>query len=64
MQDPQERRQDREFHGSEALGPQGEPVKPAAQARQGVYSGRVATILLAGVILVIIGFAVSYMGAV
>ena len=63
MQDPQELRQEEEFRGPEGKGPRGEPVKPSAQTRQGVTAGRVTTILLAAIILVIIGFAVSYLGA-
>ena len=65
MQDREERRQDAEFHaGTGATGAPGAPAKPATQARQGVTSGRIMTILLAGVILVVVGFAVSYLGAV
>lgn len=56
-----ERRQDAEFHAGQQIGSE---AKPAVQARQGVATGRVMTILLAGVILVVIGFAVSYLGAV
>ncbi|TCT02654.1 hypothetical protein [Aquabacter spiritensis] len=64
MQDQDERREEREFRQPGATGAPGEPVKPAPQARQGVYSGRIMTILLAGIVLVIIGFAMSYLGAV
>ncbi len=62
--EPSEGQQDREFHTPDAQGPAGEAIKLASQARQGVSSGRVMTILLAGLILVIVGFAVSYIGAV
>lgn len=61
MQDRKEAHQETEFH---AVPPANTTSKPATQARQGIASGRVMTILLAGVILVVIGFAVSYLGAV
>lgn len=61
MQDREERQQEAEFHAAPTMADQG---KPAPQARQGIGSGRIMTILLAGVILVIVGFAVSYLGAV
>ncbi len=64
MQDAEERREDREFHAAEGRGPAGTTAKPAAQARQGVGSGRVTLVLVVGIVLVALGFAVSYMGAV
>ncbi|WP_029004587.1 hypothetical protein [Azorhizobium doebereinerae] len=64
MQDAAERREERDFHTPDAHGAAGEPIKPAAQARQGIGSGRVLTVLGVGLALVIVGFAVTYMGAV
>ena len=64
MQDPNEVREDVEFHRADGRTVDGAPVKPAVQARQGVTSGRVLMILSVGIALVVIGFAASYMGAV
>jgi hypothetical protein len=64
MQDPNEVREDVEFHRPDGRTMEGAPVKPAVQARQGVTSGRVLMILSVGLALVVIGFAVSYIGAV
>lgn len=64
MQDPNEVREDMEFHRADGRTPDGAPVKPASKARQGVTSGRVLMVLSFGLALVIIGFAVSYVGAV
>ncbi|GGF74198.1 hypothetical protein GCM10007301_37490 [Azorhizobium oxalatiphilum] len=64
MQDPAERREERDFHQPDREGPAGEPIKPAAQARQGVGSGRILTVLSVALVLVIIGFAATYMGMV
>lgn len=64
MQDPDEARQERDFHGPDAHGSQGEPIKPAAQARQGLSTGRMLTVLWVGVALVVIAFAASYVGVV
>ncbi|TDT94600.1 hypothetical protein [Azorhizobium] len=64
MQEPTERREEREFYAGEGTGIAGEPVKPQAQAKQGIGSGRVLTVLACGIALVVIGFAVSYLGAV
>ncbi|MBA4788221.1 MAG: hypothetical protein H2042_00840 [Rhizobiales bacterium] len=47
-----------------ASGQPGEPAKPAVQARQGITAGRVLTILVVGIVLVMAGFAISYVGAV
>ena len=46
--------------------PAGAPVeaKPASKARQGVTSGRVMTILVAGLVLVVAGFVASFILAV
>jgi hypothetical protein len=46
------------------VGAQGEAIKPASQARQGVTSGRVMTILVAGLVLVVAGFVASFILAV
>lgn len=64
MQDATERQDDREFHASEGRGPAGTTAKPAAQARQGVGSGRIVVVLTVGIVLVVLGFAATYMGAV
>lgn len=64
MQDPIEVREDVEFHRADSRTVDGAPVKPASKARQGVTSGRVLMVLAFGIALVIIGFAVSYIGAV
>ncbi|MFG1359441.1 hypothetical protein [Xanthobacter pseudotagetidis] len=64
MREPQEIRDERDFHAPDARGPAGEPVEPAAKARQGIGSGRVLTVLVAGIVLVMAAFALSYMGAV
>lgn len=64
MQEAGEQREQREFYAGEARGPAGEPVKPEAQAKQGTGSRRVLTVVICGIALVIVGFAVSYMGAV
>ncbi len=64
MQDATERQEEREFKTNDTRGPAGETVKAPVQARQGVGSGRVLTVLLVGVVLVVIGFAASYLGAV
>ncbi len=64
MDDVKERREERAFHSADGVGPQGEPVKPAAQARQGIGSGRVVTILVVGLIVVVAGFVASFMLAV
>lgn len=62
--DPTETREERAFHGPDARGPQGEPVKPAAQARQGLSTSRTLMVLIAGVALVAVAIAASYVGAV
>ncbi|MBB6307653.1 hypothetical protein [Xanthobacter tagetidis] len=65
MREPEEIRDEQEFHEPVTRrGPKGEPVEPAAKARQGIGSGRVLTVLVAGIALVLVAFAVSYMGAV
>ncbi|MGU3493837.1 hypothetical protein ACLBXM_07335 [Xanthobacteraceae bacterium A53D] len=64
MQDPAERREEREFHQPDREGSAGEPIKPAAQAKQGIGSGRILTVLACGIALVVVAFAASYMGAV
>lgn len=64
MQDANERKQDREFHGPDGRTLDGASVKPAAQARQGVATGRILVVLVVGITLVVIGFAASYIGAV
>lgn len=64
MDDVKERREERAFHSPDGIGPQGEPVKPAPKARQGVGSGRVMTILVVGLIVVVTGFVASFILAV
>lgn len=64
MQDPNEQREDRDFHRPDVHTQDGAPVTTTAKARQGVGSGRVLTVLAAGLALVVIGFAVTYLGAV
>lgn len=64
MQDPTEAREERTFHQPDGRTAEGAPVKPAVKARQGLATGRVATILAVGMGLVIVAFAISYMGAV
>jgi len=64
MIEPSERAEERTFHQPDGHTAQGAPVKPAAKARQGLVSGRVATVLGVGMLLVIVGFIISYVGAV
>lgn len=64
MQEANELREERDFHRPDARTPEGAPVKPAAQARQGVTSGRILVVLATGMVLVMLGFAASYLGAV
>lgn len=63
METETEARQDAEFRAPNVTGQPGEPAKPAVQARQGVATGRILAILIIGIILVMTGFAVSYVGA-
>lgn len=63
MQDLNAMRQEHEFRAPDGRTPDGAPVKSAAQARQGVVSGRVLTILAVGLVLVVLGFVASYVGA-
>ena len=64
MQDPVEAREERTFHQPDGVTVEGATITPAVKARQGLATGRVATILAVGLALVIVAFAVSYMGAV
>ncbi|QTL05404.1 hypothetical protein J5J86_09025 [Aquabacter sp. L1I39] len=64
MEDVKERREERAFHSPDGMGPQGEPVKPAPKAKQGVGSGRIMTVLVVGIIVVVAGFVASYLLAV
>lgn len=64
MEVQNETRQDAEFHGPNVSGQPGSQAKPGVQARQGVATGRILAILIIGVILVMAGFAVSYVGAI
>lgn len=64
MEDMKERREERAFHSPDGIGTQGEAIKPASKARQGVTSGRVMTILVAGLVLVVAGFVASFILAV
>ncbi|MEW6254506.1 MAG: hypothetical protein AB1592_01005 [Pseudomonadota bacterium] len=59
-----ETRQDLEFREPATTGQPGEPAKPAPQARQGVATGRILAVLIVGLMLVVAGFAISYVGAV
>lgn len=62
---PSEAKQDREFHQPPTPdGPEGEVRMPASKARQGVTSGRIVTVLCAGIVLVTLAFVASYLGAV
>ncbi|HQS08704.1 MAG: hypothetical protein B7Y12_13605 [Rhizobiales bacterium 24-66-13] len=64
MEDQTERREEAAFRVADQRGAEGEVVKPAPKARQGLTSGRIVTILAVGLVLVIIGFAASYMTSV
>ncbi|OYX75947.1 MAG: hypothetical protein B7Y95_00530 [Rhizobiales bacterium 32-66-11] len=64
MEDQTERREEAAFRTADQRGVEGEVVKPASKARQGVSSKRIVTILAVGLVLVIIGFAASYMTSV
>ena len=64
MQDASERQEEREFRAVDGRGAEGQPVKEAVQARQGVGSGRVLVVLTVGIVLVALGFAASYLGVV
>lgn len=64
MQDPAEMKQEREYHQPDGRTADGAAVKPAVQARQGFLSGRILTVLTVSLVLVVIAFAVAYMGAV
>ncbi|MEP9350351.1 hypothetical protein [Xanthobacter sp. KR7-225] len=64
MREADEIREEREFHAPETRGAGGEPVEPAAKARQGIGSGRMLTVLLTGIALVTAAFVASYLGAV
>jgi len=62
---PDEARQDSDFHRPRLPnGPEGEVRMPAAKARQGVIAGRIIIVLCAGIVLVVLAFLVSYLGAV
>ncbi|MFG1422261.1 hypothetical protein [Roseixanthobacter liquoris] len=64
MEDRNERREETAFRAGDQRGPEGEVVKPAPQARQGISSMRIVTILAVGLVLVVIGFAASYLTSV
>lgn len=64
MQDPVEQREERAFRTPDARGPEGETVKPAAKARQGLSSKRVMIVLVVALALVIIGFILSFVIAI
>ncbi|MDI4663276.1 hypothetical protein K9U40_02815 [Xanthobacter autotrophicus] len=64
MQDPAELEQERAFLEPDARTADGAPVKPAVKARQGLATGRVLTVLVVGLVLVVIAFAAGYIGAV
>ncbi|ABS69764.1 hypothetical protein [Xanthobacter versatilis] len=64
MPDPAERKQNREFHQPDTRTADGGAVKSAVRARQGFSTGRILTVLIVSLVLVVIGFAASYMGAV
>ena len=59
-----ERAEERTFHQPDGRTTDGAAVKPAAKARQGLISGRVMMVLVAGIVLVVVGFIISYAGAV
>ncbi|MDI4656303.1 hypothetical protein [Xanthobacter autotrophicus] len=64
MQDPAEMKQEREFRQPDTRTADGAAVKSAVRARQGFSTGRILTVLVVSLVLIVIGFAVSYMGAV
>lgn len=64
MEDMKERREERAFHSPDGIGREGEAIKPASKARQGVGSGRVMTILVVGLLFVVAGFVASFILAV
>ncbi|MFG1428210.1 hypothetical protein [Roseixanthobacter glucoisosaccharinicivorans] len=64
MEDQNERREEAAFRTPDQRGIEGEVVTPAPKARQGVTSSRIVTILAVGLVLVIIGFAASYLTSV
>lgn len=64
MPDSAELKQEREYHQSDTRGADGGAVKSAVRARQGLSTGRILTVLVAGLALVAIGLAASYLGAV
>lgn len=60
-QDPIEAREERDFHEPDGRGREGEVVKPAAKARQGLSSSRVLTVLLASIALLVVAYIASYL---
>lgn len=62
-QDPIEAREERDFHGPDGHGPEGEVVKPAAKARQGLSTSRVLTVLLASIALLVVAYIASYVAS-
>ncbi|MEP9369779.1 hypothetical protein [Xanthobacter sp. VNH20] len=64
MDDQNERREEAAFRAPDQRGTEGEVVKSSPKAKQGVSSGRIVTILAVGLVLVVIGFAASYLTSV
>lgn len=63
MQGQTEARQEREYHSPDKHTPEGAPVKPAVKARQGLISGHVILVLTISLILVVVAFTATYIGA-
>ncbi|OYX14698.1 MAG: hypothetical protein B7Z15_03065 [Rhizobiales bacterium 32-66-8] len=59
MIEPTERAEERTFHQPDGRTADGAALKPAAKARQGLISGRVMMVLVAGMVLVVVGFIIS-----
>lgn len=64
MSDPAELKQNREYRQPDTQTADGGEVKTAVRARQGFSTGRILTVLVVSLVLVVIGFAASYLGAV
>ena len=63
MQHPTEPEEERAFRDPDAHTPDGAALKSGVQARQGVISGRILTVLAVGLVLVVIALVLSYWGA-
>ncbi|MCG5233560.1 hypothetical protein [Xanthobacter oligotrophicus] len=63
MQNPTGTEEERGFRDPDAHTPDGAPVKSGVQARQGVISGRILTVLTVGLVLVVLALTISYCSA-